>query len=220
MKGHRFYEILEAHRKGEDLSVFVPTNPAEAELLANLAGGTGGGSAMPPYKLNNAESKVYYGQYIGDKTKLVIDFAKYVQWLERDTGFSGRYSDKALQVGDGSASTGDPITLYLVKTNALTHEAYGEHIFSLYIGNMGVYANWNSNGFTTRGTELDSYEAGDTLSIAFNKLGIKEINLPSDTESLDDDHNKSNIITCVYGTENERFNVNLNEAPIDFMWFE
>lgn len=43
MNKTRFYEITQAAAKGEDLSVFVPTNAAEAELIANLQGG--GGSA-------------------------------------------------------------------------------------------------------------------------------------------------------------------------------
>lgn len=44
MNKTRFYEITQAAAKGEDLSVFVPTNAAEAELIANLQGG--GGSAI------------------------------------------------------------------------------------------------------------------------------------------------------------------------------
>lgn len=39
MNKTRFYEITQAAAKGEDLSVFVPTNAAEAELIANLGGG-------------------------------------------------------------------------------------------------------------------------------------------------------------------------------------
>jgi hypothetical protein len=79
MKGHRFYEILEAHRKGEDLSVFIPTNPAEAELLANLAGGTGGstgGSAMVPVTMpyNNPNiGNMYYGMAVPAFNKIKVN---------------------------------------------------------------------------------------------------------------------------------------------------
>ena len=43
MNRYRFYEILQANKNGEDLSQFVPTNAAEAELIANLGGGSNGG---------------------------------------------------------------------------------------------------------------------------------------------------------------------------------
>lgn len=43
MNKTRFYEITQAAAKGEDLSQFVPTNAAEAALIADLNGG--GGSA-------------------------------------------------------------------------------------------------------------------------------------------------------------------------------
>lgn len=39
MNKTRFYEITQAAAKGEDLSQFVPTNAAEAALIANLGGG-------------------------------------------------------------------------------------------------------------------------------------------------------------------------------------
>jgi hypothetical protein len=39
MNRYRFYEILQAHKRGEDLSVFTPKNAPEAALLADLQGG-------------------------------------------------------------------------------------------------------------------------------------------------------------------------------------
>ena len=44
MNKTRFYEITQAAANGEDLSQFVPTNAAEAALIADLQGG--GGSAV------------------------------------------------------------------------------------------------------------------------------------------------------------------------------
>ena len=44
MNKTRFYEILKAYKNEEDLSQFIPTNNAEAQLLANLIVGSGSGS--------------------------------------------------------------------------------------------------------------------------------------------------------------------------------
>lgn len=55
MNRTRFYEILQAHKRGEDLSLFVPTNPAEAALIADLQGG---GSS------NSATLKGYLGETV------------------------------------------------------------------------------------------------------------------------------------------------------------
>lgn len=42
MNKTRFYEILQASKKGEDLKQFVPTNAPEAALINDLTGGNGG----------------------------------------------------------------------------------------------------------------------------------------------------------------------------------
>lgn len=36
MNKSRFYEILQAYKNGEDVSSYIPKNPAEAQLLANI----------------------------------------------------------------------------------------------------------------------------------------------------------------------------------------
>lgn len=79
MNKTRFYEILQANKNGEDLSKFIPTNPAEAALLANLTGGSGGGSTggsveVPSTVLNNPNIKnVYYGMCLNGKTKFTVN---------------------------------------------------------------------------------------------------------------------------------------------------
>ena len=63
MNKTRFYEITQAAAKGEDLSVFVPTNAAEAELIANLGGG-GATIELPaggtPFTDNNVPLSTLY----------------------------------------------------------------------------------------------------------------------------------------------------------------
>lgn len=44
MNRTRFYEIIKAHKNGEDISSYVPKNAAEAQLLASLTGGSGSSS--------------------------------------------------------------------------------------------------------------------------------------------------------------------------------
>lgn len=75
---YRFYEIIQAHKNGEDLTQFVPKNKPEEELIAKLTGGTGGstgGSAeVPQSLLNNPNIKnVYYGMCLNGKTKFTVN---------------------------------------------------------------------------------------------------------------------------------------------------
>ena len=67
MNKSRFYEILQAYKRGEDLSQFIPTNAPEAELIASLTGSTGGSSSG---------GKTYYNHQIGftDEDGLSIIF--------------------------------------------------------------------------------------------------------------------------------------------------
>lgn len=57
MNRYRFYQIIQAHKKGEDLSSFVPKNAPEAELIAALQGGSGGSS-------NSVTLKGYLGETV------------------------------------------------------------------------------------------------------------------------------------------------------------
>lgn len=212
MKGHRFYEILEAHKRGESLKDFIPTNPAEAALLANLSGGTGG--TMVPYEGNGEDSVIYYGQFVGDKTKLIIDFPKWCQWLKKYQSYILNWT---LQVGNGSGASGNSIKLYLFSTGKFgeSGSSAANEPLSISFESTIVRQNWDYDGINGMNNQMIAeYEAGDTLETLFNRLGTISLELPKMAAT------KGDFVLGVGGTTDDYLLTNLSVRPIDFMWLE
>jgi hypothetical protein len=84
---YRFYEMKQAHKKGEDLSQFTAKNKPEEELLAKLSGGSTGGSSgggipdfVMEYPLNNPNNTdFYYGMNLVGVKKIRVNLPKLAQ---------------------------------------------------------------------------------------------------------------------------------------------
>ena len=123
---YRFYEIMQAHKNGEDLSQFTPKNKPEEELIAQLQGGAGssGGSGMPDIVLNNPNlSDIYYGM-TGNNT-MVINTSKLAEYL-KNIDYEGINST----IPNGSDTRSvlwkyDLLTFYNVDTKSTTTISFG-----------------------------------------------------------------------------------------------
>lgn len=230
MKGHRFYEILEAHRKGEDLSVFIPTNSAEAELLANLAGGGSGGSSVLPHPLNNPSSKINYGQLVPAESHLYIDFPKLAEYIGKYTDYDVNAKLYKTTSGSGSGSGSSKFDevyinlLYQIVIGSTFNDGKFRGI-SLYGDDSSVtmYYGWSDDSYVDEGggekaiATITDKEA--TFASICAQLGVVktdkfkyayEADLPKIIASIPIKINDIELDSPI----------NLNEMPIDFMWFE
>lgn len=214
MKGHRFYEILEAHKKGEDLSVFVPTNPAEADLLADLSGGTGGstgGGEYPSFEWNNPESKVNFGQYVGNKSKVVIDLPKLAEFYAEYIDYN--LAQDPVPTGSGSSSSND-FMVYLCRLSTFSSADPENDYIELSVGNGTVRINGNHVG---------DYESGETFGSLFNRLGTVEVANTSDSSGYRLPLGKeAQYVSCIImgSSQYGGYIVFPSDYPIDFFWFE
>lgn len=81
---YRFYEILKAAEKGEDLSQFVSKNPVESAFISSLTGGSAGGTSVPDYVLNHPfnnpnNTNFYYGMNLVGVKKIRVNLPKLAQ---------------------------------------------------------------------------------------------------------------------------------------------
>ena len=202
MNKYRFHEILKAHAKGEDLSAFVPKNIPEAQLLASLKGGAGssGGSGMPadhPY--NNPDlPKLYYGMNLMNK-KLYIDFPKLAEYCKT----TGIVDVTKVLKSMGSAGVG--INLFTVGIITVDKQ-FETQSMRFSMDGVSPTSGWS---------EILGYSYADnnmTIEELFQSYGVVSRDMSS------------------YGLSQEGYVVallvdilqctNLNENPIDWLWFE
>lgn len=60
MNRYRFYEILQAYKNGEDISGYVPKNPAEAQLINNLLENSSGSKFINIAEFDNRTEEAGY----------------------------------------------------------------------------------------------------------------------------------------------------------------
>ena len=188
--------------------------------------GGSGGSAVSPFQLNNPESKVYYGQYISGKT-LVIDLPKLGQYLAKAFGDDiDTLVPAASSGGSGSVKSYhiDLIGYDTFGTHFENNHSYPYEPLRLYFDNGTLICEdyWYSN------ITLGTYDSGDTVEAIFNKIGTVRISehscLRTEKNGIPVAYFVSNIMLLL--TNSDMTNtpylegVDLNEFPIDFMWFE
>lgn len=210
---YRFYEIKQAHKNGEDLSKFVPKNKPEEELIAKLQGGAGssGGSGMPGMDINNPNlPNLYYGLALCDKTKFVIDFNKYVAALD---AAGDEFLDTALPSGSGVREAYLIICKTLGDSNNLFPTTY------LTFQSDYLYIRMSTDVFTVAATP-----SGKTYREFLNSLGKIEFDLDETMPSNNYNYRGHSVVDQIckpslYGNQANIIS-NLNETPIDYMWFE
>lgn len=102
MNKTRFYEILQAAKKGEDLKQFVPTNAPEASLINDLAGGNGGAEYVEDITKSPVE--------VGSAGDIYVDVSAYtVEELQNIHGTI--LSDESLR-GQHTAFENDEVRVY------------------------------------------------------------------------------------------------------------
>lgn len=74
MNRYRFYQIIQAHKNGEDLSVFVPKNAPEAELIAALQGGGSDGGTVKSLFDNTKKTTNYFQNYANDNISELLSY--------------------------------------------------------------------------------------------------------------------------------------------------
>ena len=209
MNRTRFYEIIVAHEKGEDLSQFVPKNPAEAALIANLQGGSGSsGGGMVEHPYNNPDlPKLYYGMNVYGK-KMYVDMVKFGQYMSN----LGRV-DLTQRIGDIGSST---ISWHVCRLDAIV--AYspgippcGDYFLITLDGASpgGILGGLTPSGYTSM-----------TIEQLFETLGVVEydpIHILEENMEYPERLTGCVILTYVNGDVN---GLNLNENPIDWLWFE
>jgi hypothetical protein len=229
MNKTRFYEILMAHKRGEDLTQLTPTNLAEAALIVDLTGGSdgSGGSNGGNTGSNNSENKalslislnnkdlpnLYYGQPINRESLLAIDFNKFVE-AQESAGFSM----------DGSSD------VYFIVLNLNYFDLSTNSVWQIYLKlHCSSYKCWFVSGSSTPETILTTYESGTkTWKEALQNLGVMKFNLASLIDSSNDNVlAKGGIVNIIPAPGAANTNVgyvkkfaNLNETPIDYMWLE
>ena len=117
MNRYRFYEIIQAHKKGEDLSKFVPKNKPEADLINVLQGG--GGSVdvtvSPTAIPNSGTLKEFYFNKKLTASEVEAELDKITDWVPQDMGGTTMYTQFAL-ISDMSADSSiPPISLFVIK---------------------------------------------------------------------------------------------------------
>ena len=229
MNKTRFYEILQAHKKGEDLKQFVPTNPAEAALIADLTGNTGSNNsenkALSLISLNNKDlPNLYYGQAINNETVLVIDFDKLIEAYDSmgviDNPAYGAYAEFPLFEIACFSIRDDGQLLRSIYDVILNNNNY---YCSIYSGVSDYYKGDHIN--------VKEFEDGKTHTYRelFQDVGIMKIRLYdiiSHNGNSSSDLGMGGIINKIYAADKSNLEnsntkcANLKEKPINYMWFE
>ena len=203
MNRTRFYEILKAHEKGEDLSQFVPKNPAEAALIANLQGGTGssGGSGMPDFPYNNPDlPNLYYGMNLMNK-KLYIDFPKLAEYC-KTTGIVD-----VTKVLKSMGSGGVSINLFAVGEINNNNKQFETQSIRFGMDGVSPTLGWS---------EILGYSYADnnmTIEELFQSYGVVSRDMSS--------YGLFQEAGCVVALLVDILQcTNLNDDPIDWLWFE
>lgn len=229
---YRFYEILQSHIKGGDLSKFTPKNTVESKLINDLTiiasgGSSGESSEVPVYKYNNPDLKgLYYGLIPANGfTKFVFDFRKFAEAFAEYGVSSKPYS---LDSWPMPPYKKDHIEMQImdVSTNGVGGGCFGVR-FKIYQDRLEAYnygtgetyltINYSDLGFDEKYPEFIQEYGDPTIGMIFNEIGRVEFDLTEMGLIY-----LSCIITYIYvpnlaGPCNE---VDLNEHPIDYMWFE
>lgn len=119
MNKTRFYEIIQAHKKGEDLSVFVPTNNPEAELINNLEGGSGGSATVNIYggvqlvsDPNTPVNKIYFNTALNvDEVVAILSQLTYTD-IEGQGGGYLAFSTEDMSVSVSIMRMGDIYVIF------------------------------------------------------------------------------------------------------------
>ena len=207
MNRTRFYEIIKAHQNGEDLSQFVPKNPAEAALIANLQGGAGSsGGGMVEHPYNNPDlPKLYYGMNVYGK-KMYVDMVKFGQYMSN----LGQVDLTQTISNMGSASKSWPIC----RVDGIVASTPGESPYGDY---YSIIFDGASLGGSILGGLTPSGYTSMTIGQLFETLGVVEydpIYMLEENAGNPGTLTGCIILTYIYG------GVNLNDDPIDWLWFE
>lgn len=209
---YRFYEIIQAHKNGEDLSQFTPKNKPEEDLIAELTGAAGG-STMPDSPFNNPNLRnLYYGMTLSGKTKFVFDFSKFAEALDAtdssildSTPVNGSGSGFGIDlfnfVNPGGAKS--DVRLYF-STDFVQYYItnYNDAAFDCNANDIRI--NWPSSASTYREgfTALGKVEFDMKI-----RDGYEFVLFNINKTYFEEDNN------CEPGA-------NLNTTPIEYMWFE
>lgn len=235
MNKTRFYEILQAHKKGEDLGQFIPTNPAEAALLADLSGGgesTGGG--MPEFRYNNPDLPGLYYSLATHGKILKIDIEKFITTYEEEVGpyldrqvtnssssATGRYHLVSVACYNQSQTHGYDLILEWGPVSYAMNGGSGIQGISLYLAH-GEGSRASVCTFKSVPVE-PNMTAKEFLRALADAEGIVEVSF--------DNEGVTNMFTDYFGYSPEDSFVieindltnnaaDLNAKPIDYMWFE
>ena len=225
MKRYRFHEIIKAHQNGEDLSKFVPKNVPEANLIAELQGkpadseDSSSGSGMPDFAWNNPDlPNLYYGMSLKGK-KLKLNLRKAYEALY---------------------SYGDVEELFSLTFNTLgSLEKKVDHLFQFcaYLAGNSVVAPTHiqtcivrigpsAGGISvcTSGIQLGACVPLDnnddrTIGEIFDELGVIEVDFDT---YIKPSYNSENAMLLGVGIKSNgsTYLADLNENPIDWLWFE
>lgn len=238
MNRYRFYEILQANKNGEDLSQFVPNNPAEAQLLASLksgagdSGGTGGSSgggssntlSVSDHPYNNPNlPNLYYFMPLKNKNTLCIDFNKLVDY-EIEYGIFG-YTEKKLSDTFTSDAEFEPTnckcSIFILTMSDLNWNNLWYCYFGFSNGNMAFYDSERNEYHI-----IGSYQAEDTVENVLRSLGEQRFELANILPNSVYEHKNELSIFEIAGPVftggaiNGGVVTNLNDYPIEHMWFE
>lgn len=213
-KYHRynFYQIKKTYENGDNVRVIIPRNPAEASIISNMLGGSSGesNSGVPKHVLNNPKLKgLYYSLTTTNVfTKFVFDFVKFAEFLET----YGLLREVSLDdnIPTGSKNTTIRLMGYKYSWYTTMQINGNELCIDFDEGKYGVALSYNQLGV---GAESLTYR---TL---FNLIGQIDVSLIND-----DGEPYSDIVTMIFtprlDNNNSEGSVDLNEYPIDYMWFE
>ena len=204
---YRFYEIIQAHKNGEDLTQFVPKNKPEEELIAKLQGGAGGGSSSGPSMVvspyNNPDlPNLYYGMDLMNK-KLYVDFPKLAEYYKAQ----GRNLSISLRSLGSGGMNFDIYKYTFIMSNG---EVRCSEYHGFRIDGSGPVNGWE---------EVFGYQHADldmTVEQLFNSYGTACLDLGQSYVTNFNPESKIMVILdgVLGGT------INLNETPIDFIWFK
>lgn len=244
---YRFYEIIQAHKNGEDLSQFTPKNKPEEDLIAELTGSSENGGDFNDWTMdsfNNPNTPgIHYGQSLYQKT-LKIDFLQFFKHYQnqtegKDTSDIEALLDTAYYPQESSAglTISKCFCIMQFRLNNIYADTYKCETGVGYHGNnedfyidKNLTINLGNDAYAMNGVptgimvgrevllNIPLIQSGQTYREYLTSLGIIEIKLTDDV--FNGRYISAIFLPLSYNNYNQGDSINLNETPIDFIWFE
>lgn len=239
MNRTRFYEIIKAHEKGEDLSQFVPKNKPEEELIVNLRGGSGSSGigssgsgssnilSVSEHPYNNPNlPNLYYFMPLRNKHVFCFDFNKLVDYqIEHDIFRFHDYAEKNLSdtfTSDAEFELNNcKCYTFILTLSNLNLNGYCECLLGFSNGNAAFFYPERNEYHI-----IGSYQAEDTMENVLRSLGEQRFELANILPNRVYEYkNELSIFEIggpglTGGAINGVSSTNLNDYPIKYMWFE